>query len=88
VTAAVTSEGTVVGRRPSNWPAITSKTLRVWRLTLAPTLSRVRDKGRLVEDDALKILGRERMARAVAITAAMGACHPRLDSKHSVEPGP
>jgi hypothetical protein len=41
-----------------------------------------------VEDDALKILGRERMARAVAITAAMGACHRRLDSKHSVEAGP
>jgi hypothetical protein len=85
---AATSEGTVARRRPGNRPAITSMTLRVRRLTLAPTSLPVRDEGRSVEDDAVKILDRERMARVVAFTTTTGACHRRLDSRHSVEPGP
>jgi hypothetical protein len=67
---------------------MTPKTLRLRRLTtLAPTSSPAQEGDRPAEDETAKILDRERMARAVAITAATSACRRRLDSRHGVEPG-
>jgi hypothetical protein len=70
-----TSKGSVASRRLGSWPAMTPKTLRVRRLTLAPTSSLAQEGDRPVEDEAVKILDREWMARAVAITVATSTCH-------------
>jgi hypothetical protein len=66
---------------------MTLKTLRIQRLTLVPAQPPEIGNGSLEEDEAVKILDRERMARAVEITVTTGASRQRQDSIHGVEPG-
>jgi hypothetical protein len=73
--------------RPSNWPGMTLKTLWIRCLTLAPNVPPMVDNGNKEEDDEVKILDRERMARAVEITTRIGASRWQLDFIHGVEPG-
>jgi hypothetical protein len=66
---------------------MTPKTLRIRRLTLAPNVPPTVDNGNKEEDDEVKILDRERMARAVEITVTTGASRRQLDFIHGVDPG-
>jgi hypothetical protein len=66
---------------------MTLKTLHIQRLTLVPYQPPEIGNGSLEEDKAAKNLDRERMARAVEITATTGASRQQQDSVHGVEPG-
>jgi hypothetical protein len=66
---------------------MTPKTLRIRRLTLAPNVPPTVDNGNKEEDDEVKILDREPMARAVEITVTIGTLRQQLHLIHGVEPG-
>jgi hypothetical protein len=55
---------------------MTPKTLRIQLLTLAPSAPLVKTDENKDDESTTKILDRERMARAVEITAATGAWIP------------
>jgi hypothetical protein len=61
--------------------------LHIRRLTLAPARSLGIGNGSMEEDEAAKILDSEQMARAVEITATIGASRRWGDSIDGVEPG-